>query len=61
VGVIKGSKLLVQRGGETIAKLLVTSVEKNIAAADIIPDSLAPDTSVLPGDKVIAEVSASTN
>jgi len=54
VGIVKGSTLNVVRGSDTIAKLLVTAVETNRAAANIVPDSLAPDTSVYPGDKVIA-------
>ena len=55
-GIIKGSTLRVVRGNDTVAKLLVTAVEKNQAAANIVPNSLAPDTSVYPGDKVIAEI-----
>lgn len=53
-GIIKGSTLDVVRSGETIAKLLVTTVETGSAAADIIPDSLLADTRVHSGDKVIA-------
>lgn len=55
-GVIKGSTLQVVRGNETIAKILVSSVEANIAAGDVIPGTLLPDTRVLPGDKVIADI-----
>ncbi len=55
-GIIKGSTLRVMRGNDTIAKLLVTAVEANTAAANIIPDTLADGTSVYPGDKVVAEV-----
>jgi len=55
VGIVKGSTLRVVRGNDTIAKLLVTAVESNRAAANIVPDSLASDTSVYPGDKVVSE------
>lgn len=52
-GVIKGSTLDVVRGGETIAKLLVTTVEPGSSAADIVPESLVADTNVRAGDTVI--------
>lgn len=53
-GIIKGSTLDVVRGGETVAKLLVTTVESGSAAADIIPESVLADTSVRAGDTVVS-------
>lgn len=52
-GVISGSTLQVQRDGATIAKLRVTSVESGRAAAEIVPDSVAADTTLMVGDKVV--------
>ncbi|MBU6170451.1 MAG: hypothetical protein KGQ87_03020 [Verrucomicrobia bacterium] len=53
-GVVANSTLDVVRGDSTVAKLLVTSVESNTAAASIIPDSMANDTSLMVGDRVTA-------
>jgi hypothetical protein len=53
-GVMTNSTLNVIRGGETIAKLLVTSVESSSASASIVPDSLAPDATLMVGDQVVA-------
>lgn len=53
IGVVKKSKLSVQRGGEEIAQLIVTAVEPNSAAANIIPSSAKGDVSVSPGDTVV--------
>ena len=52
-GVVSNSTLDVVRDGVTIAKLLVTAVESNSASASIIPDSLAKDTTLMVGDRVI--------
>ena len=52
-GVISGSTLEVQRDGATIAKLRVRSVEAGRAAAEIIPDSVAQDTTLMVGDRVV--------
>jgi len=52
-GVTTNSTLDVVRDGSTIAKLLVTAVESGTASASIIPDSVAPDTTLMVGDKVI--------
>jgi len=57
-GVVPGSALAVVRNGETIAKLKVTAVEENRAAADIDKDSVGPDVYLRSGDKVIAIVSS---
>lgn len=53
IGVVKKSKLSVLRGGEEIAQLIVTGVEPNSAAANIIPSSVKVDQTVSPGDKVV--------
>lgn len=52
-GVVTNSTLDVMRDDKTIAKLLVTAVESTTASASIIPDSLAPDTTLMVGDKVV--------
>lgn len=52
-GVVTNSTLDVMREGETIAKLLVTAVESGSASASIVPDSLAPDVTLMVGDQVI--------
>jgi len=52
-GVVGNSTLNVIRDGQLVAKLLVTAVENNTAAASIIPNTLAPDTSLRVGDKVV--------
>ena len=51
-GVVANSTLNVVRGGETIARLLVTAVESSSASASIVPDSLAPDATLMVGDRV---------
>ena len=53
IGVVKGSALSVKRGGEEVAQLLVTGVEANTAAANIIPSSVKGDVTVSPGDTVV--------
>jgi myosin heavy subunit len=52
-GVMSNSTLAVVRDGATIAKLLVTSVETSTASASIVPDSLAPDVTLMVGDQVV--------
>jgi hypothetical protein len=59
-GVVANSTLDVVRGDNTVAKLLVTSVESGTAAASIIPDSMASDTALMVGDRVIATAQKST-
>lgn len=54
-GVVPGSILDVLRNGEVVAKLKVTAVEQNRAAADIIPDALPVTISLRSGDRVVAE------
>ncbi|MGJ8696120.1 MAG: hypothetical protein ACSHYF_07365 [Verrucomicrobiaceae bacterium] len=53
IGVVKKSKLSVVRNGEEIAQLIVTGVEANTAAANIIPSSVKEGETVSPGDKVV--------
>lgn len=53
-GVISNSTLNVVRGGVTVAKLLVTAVERNSASASIIPDSVAQGVTLMIGDRVVA-------
>jgi multidrug resistance efflux pump len=52
-GVVTNSTLDVVRGGETVAKLLVTAVESTTSSARIIPDSLLPDATLMVGDMVV--------
>lgn len=51
-GVVPGSDLNVVRDGAVVAKLRVRSVELGRAAAEIVPDSLAADTTLMVGDRV---------
>ena len=53
-GIIKGSTLDILRGGERIGKVLVTTVEPNLAAADIISESLIGGAHFHSGDKVVS-------
>jgi len=52
-GVVSGSSLDVVRDGAVIGKLRVRSVESGRAAAEIVPDSLAADTTLSVGDRVV--------
>ena len=52
-GVISGSSLNVVRDGTVIAKLRVRSVEAGRAAAEIVPDSVSEDTTLMVGDRVV--------
>ncbi|PQJ28921.1 hypothetical protein [Rubritalea profundi] len=54
-GVVSSSILDVLRNGEVVAKLKVTAVEQNRAAADIIPGALPVTISLRSGDRVVAE------
>jgi len=55
-GVVPDSTLDVVRDGDVIAKLKVTTVEPNRAAADIIRESVKADHFLRSGDKVVAEI-----
>jgi DNA polymerase III epsilon subunit-like protein len=48
----------VVRDGEVVAKLRVSSVEAGRAAAEIVPDSLAQDTVLMVGDRVVPSADA---
>jgi hypothetical protein len=52
-GVVVNSTLNVVRDGNTIAQLLVTSVESGSASASIIPDSVSQDVTLMVGDRVV--------
>ncbi len=54
-GVVPGSTLDVVRDGEVVAKLKVTTVEPNRAAADILRDSVTEEIHLRSGDVVKAE------
>jgi myosin heavy subunit len=53
-GVVTNSTLNVVRDDNTIAQLLVTSVERGSASASIIPDSVSQDVTLMVGDRVVA-------
>lgn len=53
-GVAANSTLDVVRGGEVIAKLMVSAVESRASSANIIPGSLAEDVTLITGDRVVA-------
>jgi multidrug efflux pump subunit AcrA (membrane-fusion protein) len=52
-GVVTNAEMVVMRGGEAIAKVKITSVEKATSVADIIPGSSLHGVRVQPGDRVI--------
>lgn len=52
-GVVPGSRLDVVRDGASIAKLRVRTVESGRSAAEIIPDSVEADTTLMVGDRVV--------
>jgi hypothetical protein len=52
-GVVTSSPLNVVRGGEVIARLLVTAVEANTSSANIVPDSIAEGVVLMVGDQVV--------
>lgn len=54
-GVITNSTLNVVRDGAVVAKLRVRSVESSRASADIIPDSVAEDVTLMVGDEVVPD------
>jgi hypothetical protein len=57
-GVVPGSTLAVVRGDKVVAKLKVSTVEPNRAAADILRESLGADIFLRAGDNVVAIASA---
>lgn len=52
-GVVAGSSLDVVRGAEVIAKLRVRSVEASRASADVVPESLGEEVTLMVGDRVV--------
>lgn len=54
--IVKGSVLQVLRNGEPIAKLKVSAVEANTAAADVLKDTLKEGENVVAGDIVVASI-----
>jgi hypothetical protein len=52
-GAVSGSSLDVVRDGAVVAKLRISSVEASRCAAEIVPDSLAADTVLMVGDRVV--------
>ena len=59
-GVVTNSILDVVRGDTTVARLLVTAVERGTSSASIIPESVAQDTVLMVGDRVIPTRSTAT-
>jgi hypothetical protein len=51
-GVVTNSTLNVVRDGQVVAKLIVTAVESTTSSASIVPDSMAPDSTLMVGDRV---------
>jgi len=52
-GVVVGSALDVVRDGEPVAKLFVSTVERDSASASIVPGSIQQDVVLMTGDQVI--------
>lgn len=52
-GLLPNAQMVVMRGGEMVAKVKVTSVERSTAIADILPGSTPRGMRVMPGDRVI--------
>jgi len=52
-GVVNNAEMLVQRGGQLIGKVRVTSVEPSTSIADVIVRTVPRGFSVMPGDTVI--------
>lgn len=51
-GVVSRTRLDVNRGGDKIAELVVTNLEKNRSVCDIVPGSMEPGQIIRPGDRV---------
>lgn len=50
--VVRQAKLDVVRGNSVVGRVIVTHVSPNSSAAEIVPGSVAPGDSILPGDQV---------
>ncbi len=57
-GVVPNAELLVQRGGQLLGKVRVTSVEPSTSIADILVRTVPRGFTVMPGDTVIYQASA---
>ncbi len=55
VGITDATKLLVTRGGQTVGKLNIVSVQGDRTVANIVPETLSEGMSISPGDQVILE------
>lgn len=60
-GVVPSSRLDVVRDGATIAKLRVRTVESGRSAAEIVPDSVTADTTLMVGDRVVPSSDSDAN
>jgi cell shape-determining protein MreC len=52
-GVVNNAELLINRGGQLIGKVRITSVEPSTSVADIVVNSVRSGLTVQPGDTVI--------
>ena len=52
-GVNSNATMIVQRGGSTVGKVRITSVEPSQSVADIVPNSVPAGINVQPGDTVV--------
>ena len=52
-GVVSNAEMLVQRDGQYLGKIRVTSVEPSTSIADILVRTVPRGLSVMPGDRVI--------
>ena len=52
-GVVLNSTLAVVRDDEVVCKLFVTTVERDSASANIVPDSIDPGVVLMVGDRVV--------
>lgn len=52
-GVVANAEMIVQRAGEMIARVKISSVQPKQSIADIVPGTLQKNMRVQPGDKVI--------
>lgn len=55
VGITDATKLLVTRGGQTVGKLNIVSIQGERTVANIVPETLTAGMSISPGDQVILE------
>lgn len=55
VGITDATKLLVTRGGQTVGKLNIVSIQGERTVANIVPETLSAGMSISPGDQVILE------